>query len=685
MSQANCPQCAAPLAFRPGTVVSVCKGCGSLCARTDRDPELIGRVAALVDTGSPLAVGATGRYVGRAFSLAGHVQLAHPLGGVWDEWYLAMDDGRWGWLAEAQGHFYLTFEHTPKHPVPAFETLEAGRDLDLGEDGRWVIQEKSQARFAGAEGEIPWRVDPSISYPFADLSGTQGAFATLDFGGWEPTFYLGREIPFTELHIHGVDAPPPARGMKAQSLNCPNCAGPLKLHAPDKTERVVCPNCGGLLDASQGKFQLLRVLKQPHPRMFLELGSEGMFRGMKYTVIGHVLRSCTVGGTEYPWGEYLLLDPHHGFKWLVESDGHWSFVEPLAPGQTPGIADGTRSFSWSGQNWRRFQDVSATVKGVWGEFYWKVEQGEQAFIAEFVAPPQSLSWEVQRHAGGGQEVSVSLSSYIEPGEIAAAFKPKTALPSPSGIASFQPNPHKKKLSTIGTWMAIGFAALMALIMIQSVTHKSNQLWQKDMDLAETFPSLRKVATDPRLRLKVDAIRTGAAGGPEAPADPTNGVVDSPTEPVYFSEPILIEDGRKNLAFTLESNVDNQWIGMEGALVSEETGVAELFEISSSYYHGVDDGESWSEGSRKDTVFLSSLPAGRYILRLAPQWEGALPPIRTVRMELRSGVMRWTYIGLAFLALVIGPILAGFQVMAFEGRRWQESMYTTTSSGSDSED
>jgi hypothetical protein len=684
MPQANCPQCAAPLAFRPGTVVSVCNACGSLCARTDRDPELLGRVAALVDMGSPLAVGATGRFAGRAFSVAGRVQLSHPLGGVWNEWYLALEDGRWGWLAEAQGRFYLTFEQAPHHPLPAFEALEAGRELNLGEDGLWIVQEKSHGTFAGAEGEIPWRVEPQRTYPFADLSGREGAFATLDYGDETPIFYLGREIPFGDLHLQGVDAPPPSRGMKAQSLNCPNCAGPLKLHAPDQAERVACPNCGALLDANQGKFRLLKVLKQPHPRMFIPLGAEGMLRGVKYACIGHVLRSCVVEGIEYPWGEYLLLDPHHGFRWLVESDGHWSFVEPLASGQAPNLGEGTRSFSWNGQSWRRFQDVSAAVKGVWGEFYWKVEQGERAQITEFVAPPQSLSWEVQAHPDGGQEVNASLSTYLDPAEVAAAFKLER-LPEPRGVASFQPNPHKKKLGAVMTWMLLGLAALIALVLVQSLTHRAAILWQQDMDLVETFPSLKKVAADPKLRLKVDALRSGAAGGPDTPADPTNGVVDSPVEPVYFSQPIVVEDGHKNLAFTLASPVDNQWIGVEGALVSEETGIAELFEVSSSYYHGVDDGESWSEGSRKDTVYLSAVPAGRYVLRLAPQWDGALPPVRGVHMELRSGVMRWTYIGLVFLALVIGPILAGFQVMAFEGRRWQESMYGTSSSSLDSED
>jgi hypothetical protein len=120
--------------------------------------------------------------------------------------------------------------------------------------------------------------------------------------------------------------------------------------------------------------------------------------------------------------------------------------------------------------------------------------------------------------------------------------------------------------------------------------------------------------------------------------------------------------------------------MDGALVSEETGVAELFEVASSYYHGVDGGESWSEGGRTQTVYLSAVPPGSYILRLAPQWEGRRPPVNAVAVELRAGVMRWLYPALALAAILAIPLLMVFRVMAFETRRWQESMYVSKSGG-----
>jgi hypothetical protein len=58
-------------------------------------------------------------------------------------------------------------------------------------------------------------------------------------------------------------------------------------------------------------------------------------------------------------------------------------------------------------------------------------------------------------------------------------------------------------------------------------------------------------------------------------------------------------------------------------------------------------------------------------------------VATVDVQLRQGVMRWLYPGLALLAILIVPLILVFRVAAFESRRWQESMYApNASSGGD---
>jgi len=53
------------------------------------------------------------------------------------------------------------------------------------------------------------------------------------------------------------------------------------------------------------------------------------------------------------------------------------------------------------------------------------------------------------------------------------------------------------------------------------------------------------------------------------------------------------------------------------VVAAVDGAAYGFGLQSDYYHGVDGGERWSEGSRSRTVYVGRVPAGRYVLRLEP--------------------------------------------------------------------
>lgn len=674
---ASCPSCGAPLSFRPGTMVAVCPYCKALAARRDRDPALIGKVADLVDTGSPLGLGAGGHYAGRAFTLAGRVQLRHPLGGIWDEWYLALDDGRWGWLAEAQGRFYLTFTQAPHGALPAASSLQAGGLADLGPDGLWTVGELSEATFHSAEGEIPWAVEPGGSYRYADLSGRNGAFATLDYSEEPPLFFLGREVPLADLGIQGGSRKPPKVG--AQNLNCPKCGGALTLHAPDQSQRVGCPSCGSLLSAEGGKLSFLKSLKQPHRDVVVPLGAEGLLNGEKVTCIGQMRRSCNIDGTDYPWNEYLLLDSQHGFRWLVQSEGHWSLAVAVAPGEVPQVREGQKNLWTRGHNWRRFQDVEAVVEGVWGEFYWAVEQGERVEVSEFVAPPRSLTRERQAHRGGGEEVNWSLSTYLEPEAVWSAFKLEGAPPAPAGIASFQPNPHKAALAKSWLWLVGGLGLLLVLVMVESATHRNVELFRRTLDLVELAhlqPAAAEAARKGISLRKPASARISPRSAPAGPSVPA----PEPQEPVFFSDPIDIKDGHQNLAVTLRAPVDNSWVAVEGALVSETTGVAELFLVESSWYHGVDGGESWSEGERAQTVFLSAVPPGSYVLRLAPQWDGPFPPVGSIDVQLRQGVMRWLYPGLALIAILLVPLLMVFRMAAFESRRWQESMYAAKTGG-----
>ena len=644
--QASCPACGAPIQFNIGSsVVRICEYCNSVVARGDRKLEDLGKVADLVETGSPLQLGLHGVYRGVPFELTGRAQLGHEAGGMWDEWYAAFQDGRWGWLAEAQGHFYLTFQGTvPQQAlIEPFDTLELGEPvhaLPLGVP--LVVAEKGTARQLGAKGEIPYKVTPGEQYDYADLSGPHGEFATLDYSEQPPLVFIGRELRLSELGFPPDIVPPEreARRVAAAQLNCPNCGGPLELRAPDKSERVTCPNCSSLLDVSQGKLEFLKAL-DPRVKPIIPLGSVGEFFGTRFMLIGFMVRSVEFEGVRYYWEEYLLYEPQVGFRWLVRSDDNWNFVETVPPAAV--TTSGERAVLYDGKRFKLYQDAAARVEHVYGEFYWKVVTGEVVRAADYIAPPLMLSMEAthkkkQSLKARSGEINWSLGTFLKPQEVERAFG-ITGLPRTSKIAPNQPYPHKK----IYKYWALLMLAAIVMAIAAAVVSRPQKVFEQTYTL-----------------------------------EPIKNLDDSQ---VRFSDPFELK-GRKNVVVTAAASVDNSWIEIEGDLINQATDESEAFSLPIEYYSGVDDGESWSEGNRSPNVYLSAQPAGTYILGFEARWEKFQQPVAvTIRVE--QGVFNGGYIVLVLILLSLFPIVMLIYHWRFEVKRWADSDYSPFQSSSSS--
>lgn len=642
--QVSCPACGAAVIFKIGTsIVTICTYCHSVVARGDRDVENLGKVADLVDTDSPLEIGLEGRYQGVKFSLTGRAQLGHPAGGMWDEWYAAFADDRWGWLAEAQGRFYLTFEAAlPENLVlPAFDALEAGQSLPIDAGGGpMVVAEKSQARALGAAGEIPYRLEPGRTVNYADLSGRDGSFATLDYGDETPLVYLGRAVTLDDLGVSKKvrRRSQDTRQVEGRQLSCPQCGGPLELRAPDKTERVGCPNCGALLDVNEGELRFLKALEPGKVQLAFPLGSVGRWHGEDWIAIGLIVRSVVYEGVTYYWEEYLLYNNRLGFRWLVCSDGHWSFVEPVPPGE---VSVRAQKAYYRDKRFKLFQKSDAQVAYVVGECYWKVEVGESVNMADFILPPEMLSREMTA-AGESSEINWSLGTYVTPAEVEQAFG-VAGLQRPSTVGPIQPFRYKKIYQH---WALLALAlCIFGAFFLLAI--RPNKVYERSFVLTPQVPG-------------------------QAP------------EPAreFFSEQPLELKAHKNIRVTARAIVDNSWVSVEGDLIDEETGLVQAFDVPVEYYHGVDGGESWSEGGQSADVYLSALPAGKYTLRLDIQREKVQQPL-TVDVVVEQGVPHLLPWFLTLLALSAFPLLLLGYHWYFEAQRWKDSDYSPYSSSSDS--
>ena len=149
------------------------------------------------------------------------------------------------------------------------------------------------------------------------------------------------------------------------------------------------------------------------------------------------------------------------------------------------------------------------------------------------------------------------------------------------------------------------------------------------------------------------------------------------EAATFAGPIFMpRDG--NVQVRVQAPVSNSWLYLDGALINEETGAVDEFDLEVSYYYGRDSDGSWSEGGTTATAYIPTVPPGRYTLRLEPQWEaGQAPP--EYQLTVRSRVPRFAYAVLAVMAVLSWPVLMLLSWARFEVQRWNESDHPWTTS------
>jgi ribosomal protein L37AE/L43A len=636
MKTANCPSCGAPVEFRStASILAVCGYCKSTLIRHDLELENLGRMADLMEDASPLQLGAEGRFRNSHFALIGRIQLRYPQG-VWNEWHLLFDNQESGWLSEANSNYVLTFPSPAPKNIPAFDEIEVGRSLQLHGQTFQVINKETSTCIAG-EGELPFKVGAGYEAPVIDLSNEQN-FATLDFSETPPLLFIGEQVELGALGMTGLREREATAG-KAQvkSFNCPSCAAPLQIRATG-TESVACGNCGSVVDAANENHQILsrfRIQNTHTPK--LPLGGQGHLRGADYDLVGYLRRQVTVDNVDYPWSEYLLYSEKEGFRWLSEYNGHWNFIKVTTrtPIVSPGLTKPKAVFL--GTAYQHFQTATARITYVLGEFTWRVSVGEEAEVSDYVAPPLMLSAERT-----GNEITWSVAEYIEPEEVAAAFKLEQALQRPIGIAPNQPSPHHGKVWPY--WKAFAAFTLSALL-IQSVfmiTSQNKTVYQNSLEFER------------------------------------NGTASSLTTEVF---PV---SGTGNLVVRNQTSLNNDWLYLDMELIERNSGRSYAFGRDISYYYGRDGGESWSEGNSRDEVVLSEVPPGEYFLQIHAETPTGGGAKISDRLVVVRDVPQWSNFFITLLGLAIFPLLKWWRSHSFESRRWAESDYAS-SSDDDSDD
>ncbi|MEZ6105629.1 MAG: DUF4178 domain-containing protein [Pirellulaceae bacterium] len=697
----NCPNCGAPVEFTAArSIVLVCESCESVVGRSGDALENYGKVADLVQTSSPLQVGATGAWRGRPFEIVGRVQMKHSSGAVWDEWYAAFDGGeRWGWIAEAQNRVTLTFaKRLPANAAIANQAqLDAGQSVTIPAVGQYTVAETGSATIGYAEGEIPFLVRPGSTYEYADLEGPHGRFATIDFRTSPPTAFVGQRVTYADVGLEKAeDREIELPTAQTVSVNCTSCGGSLDLRAPDATERVVCPFCDTIHDVNKGNLKFLAKLTQDSTKPLLPLGSEGTLRGRKYTVIGHMRREVVVEGTHYPWDEYLLSTPREPFAWLIHAQGHWMLGSAVSSGE---VSIHGRQAYCQGRRFRLFDQTRPRVIAVHGEFPWKVQFGETVSSSDYISPPFMLSCEKSASISAPLTMAEALEGRAKPVQSPTGMgggwsqPPTESQPDADELAPIPLEPNDNEVEP--AWIEpVDDDAPSAppkettkpkpKRLPKSSNKKSRRMTvEVNYTLSEYIPR-REVS---------DAFGLGFQGIPTtvAPAQPflgyslyrTAGIAlvavlliyaalsivfrpklvhtvqahqETGTQEVW-SEPFELKGGRN---VRLQANcTTQQWCYFEGGLHNETTDTTREFSMA-------------MDGSSTRTKYLSGVTAGTYRLRIRPEYTSNPPTGQVLTVRISQGAVNpapWLLImGIAAGTLVLVGAFHGL----FENQRWQES-------------
>lgn len=393
VAQGSCPNCGAPVEFGlAASIAKVCEYCRATVVRSDRGLENLGIAAELTDLPSLIAVGDEGTLGGRPFKVFGRVQLDHGKG-PWDEYYVAFDYGAaWGWLAYAQGQWYVTALAAAPERFPAYDALRLEEDVPLGAFGVFRVAEIKTGEVKAIEGEVPAGIRAGVLRHYADCYGQGLAFATLDYGDNTTGGSVFTGFAFAEAEMRVTElGPRSVKKVKTTEIKCPSCGGDVPKLTGERALRLGCPYCGAVTDI--GTREIVAHQETALRTTEIPIGGQARFEGGSYVCTAYVRRASFFEGERYSWEEYLLFSQGIGFRWLVKDpESGWIWVDPvnLAEIDLGGLPE---RVSWRGRTFRLRNQNQARVEYVLGEVYWQCEVGETVEVMDFAVGSDVLSRE----------------------------------------------------------------------------------------------------------------------------------------------------------------------------------------------------------------------------------------------------------------------------------------------------
>lgn len=636
--QFQCPSCgAANTVTNPGTLMRVCDYCRTALYWDKESALRAGNKSVDLPRSTRFRVGGTGKIQGNAFRVLGRLSYAHE-NGTWDEWFIAMDDGRVLWLTEDEGELFLEEPIDLESEVPPFSELKPGKVIPLND--KFVrVEELGQARCLGGEGEIPFVVEVGEVYPYADGAMPDGKSSfglEYDPRTGEVHAFVGRILGVKDGQTRREDRAAPA-ARTGEAIRCSSCGKPYEGPRVQTTRMVVCDACGSGLELDEAETRVVGHNVGDAPPFAFPVGQPITVSGVRFEVMGRLFYVEEEEGITYGSFDYALYNPDAGYLWLSQEDGHFT-VKTVIHTQIrlPPIPVARMKVSVGGTVFQIYESGVVTLRWVDGALPWRAAVGETTQYTHLVNPPGFVD-----HETTGQEEELFQGRYFSREELQAGLPAGVTLPSP-GRSVYSCQPYEPSPWVRG-WGKIGavFLVLNVLLMIWSLLADKSSEVLKERISAEQYA--KEYLTAPFT--------------------------------VYRDGIILCLKGRATLK--------NSWIAMDFALVNAQDQVISEVYGDASFYSGTDSEGSWSEGSPSFRSCFRVDKAGTYRLLIHGQGgTGETGPAgnEPVDIVVVSGTtISWYFIVPMVICLVVAVVGPACRA-AFEARRWSKA-----SGGSDDDD
>lgn len=616
-----CPVCQRLASFtHPAPNLIDCT-CGAVLQRKEQRELSTVAVSIVLNKRSGIQPGTKGKWEGRSFTVLGRIYCWFEEA-VFNYWTITWEDDKIGWLGESYG-LYFIMEPTKVDKYLSAKELNRstpGSFLELFKKNEFILNKKQVTLSWEAEGEVflPFIETRFTFFDYASPTGLQ--ITVVEGAGNQAEAFQVYPASYKSLSLEGLRE----SSIPPKTFPCKHCQQPVTLISYPLAQSCVCGNCGTPHSLQNG----IDFKKDGHIRtvdsMAIQTGTSGHLRDTAYTVVGFTVKE-EMNAYHSQWREYTLYNEKEGFAFLSEYDGHWIFLKEAADAPVL-LNPNEKKITVNGRQFALFNSYNYKVEEAKGEFPYNIFDNQKTTCKEYIAPP--FIWIQERDKQEG--IRWFEGSYLSHWELRSAF-PDAILKRAVGVGAVQPGSIQKRKLILAT--LIGLLAVLLTHYITSAGNQSRQLFFNNYTFPDTVNTI--------------SVVTGK---------------------------YVLEKPKSNLKLIIFAPVSNSWFELGATLVNAETGKEYNLEKGVEYYHGVSEGEAWSEGSNTENTYFTRVPAGTYFLQMQGTREAGYSGVRDFSVEALYDVTSNRNLWFALLLFILWPLVKYLYSSYQENERWRNSPY-----------